>query len=605
MTTRHKLSRYTILILLALACPAGAAFAQTSSPPKNPHNPPLFERFAAPPSGLLRLLLSDRGRGALMRLRPAAAAPFFKALGVKPGTQLTPEQTPDYAPPSGIPAPSRPGDVVSQSPAVLIKQSPQAVTVAGCGSNGTVFNLEPAANAAPQFAETVDFFYNGLGTGLDLVMEGADDFNLGGAAYYVHTSTTGCSPAFEGVLPDLTGLSAETDSSVGAPVVAADPPRGVFYMADMHSGSSNTGGTTAIGLFITSRPNLLNPAVCPPGIQTKAQAKTCWLSGALVNPLPNPMNNYQQDSPSLAVDTRVSGVGVIGPGTIYVTGTEFNFTADTSRIWLVACTEALKCSIPIYVSANDTSAQFSQVAVRADGGITVTYLQSTGTGAVDIKYVACRPQNPKLNPSCAPPVLVNHETQPIPNSLIAETFPVYTTATHTSRTSGGVTQTFVTWNRCKVAPALNFCPDSDVVMKFSTNNGANWSGVVNVNVNSGDQYLPAISTDTSRATVNLAYYDNHVDTQFHHRLLVDLNQILPGATTPTATQAITSTPNDPSGFFLVLGLFDGDHLGLASHGNGVANASRIFTGFSYNLRQGTYSGIPAPQEDNYLQRLFY
>jgi hypothetical protein len=51
--------------------------------------------------------------------------------------------------------------------------------VSGCGANGTVFNLEPAADAAPQNNSSVDFLYNGVAAGADLVVAGANDLRSG------------------------------------------------------------------------------------------------------------------------------------------------------------------------------------------------------------------------------------------------------------------------------------------------------------------------------------------------------------------------------------------------------------------------------------------
>ena len=599
------IKRSVALILLALACSAKWSMAQPPQPiVRNPNNPPLFQRFAAPPSATLRFLLSDRGRKILKRSRTPAAIAVLKALGEDVTSQLpaTPSIPAAEAETQLLPEPEL---LTQPSPRPLIVQSPQTPMVSGCGFNGTVFNLEPAAVGAPQFTEAVDFFYNVTGVGADLVVEGANDFGLGGTGYYVHTAPTGCAPAFQGKLPDLTGLSGEPDSATGEPVVVIGPAHGNAYMADMHLGSGSSGGTTAIGLFRGPRANLLNTVNCPPGTHTTAQAKTCWPLGKLINPLPSPMGQYEQDSPGLAYD---DGNGHVGAGNAYVTGTEFDFKANTSRIWLVACTSGLTCSSPVMISAGDTAAQLSYVQVRPDGGVTITYVQSPNPfGPIDIKYVACLPQGAPVNPSCAPPVLVMHETQPLSGNLIAEPFRVVTFPKHATRVDGGVTQTFVVWDRCKVVPPLSvdFCPDADLRMKYTTNNGASWVGPINVDAGAGDQFFPALSTDSLRKTVNIGYYNNSVDPKFHHRMIVSIRQILPGTTTPTAALAATSTPNDPSSDLFFAGEFIGYYIGLAARGNGSAGASRIYAGYSYNLRQANFGGVAVPQADNYLNRLTY
>jgi hypothetical protein len=245
--------------------------------------------------------------------------------------------------------------------------------------------------------------------------------------------------------------------------------------------------------------------------------------------------------------------------------------------------------------------------VRPDGGVTVTYLSNAGFGSsLDIKFTSCKPAGAPFTPGCSPPVLVSHETQPLAGFLAAEFEEVITFPKHAHRVNAGITQTFVVWDRCKVGMSSFVCPDADITMKYSVNGGATWLGPVNVDISPDDQFFPSITTDSSRGTVNIAYLNNHIDPVFQHRFLVDLVQILPGSTTPTASMAITSTPNDSSSeppVFELVGL--GDSIGLAARGTGPAGASRIYASYGYNLRPGTYSGVAGPQEDNYLTRLTY
>jgi hypothetical protein len=599
------LKRCVSQILIALLCSASWSMAQPQRPIiRNPNNPPLFQRFAAPPSGWLRFLMSSQGRKLLRRSRTPAAMAMLKALGEDITVQPPPaypvlneESAPETAIPSGV-------ETAQQTPnlaAPLIAQSANIPVVNGCGANGTVFNLEPAANAAPQFSEAVDFFYNGVAAGADLVAEGATDFGLSGTSYYVHTATAGCAPAFQGTLPDITpGLSGETDFGQGEAAVVADGRHGYLYMADLHTGSNNSGGTSAIGLFRSFYLDLKNTAKCPAGVHTAAQAKTCWALSKLINPLPGPFGPYQQDLPSLAADVRVGGVGAAN---VYVTGTEFDFNANTSRTWLVACTYFFSCSSPVVISGGDTGAQFSNVQVRPDGGITISYVNESNGNSAAIKYVACLPQGAPVTPSCSPPVLVLNDPAPLSGSLIAEQFSVDTFPKHAHRVVGGVTQTFVVWDRCKVISTQDFCPDADILMKVSTNNGLTWGPLAFVDSSLDDQFFPAVFTDASRNTVNIAYYSNHGDPQFQHRINVILKQILPGSTTPTAALSVTTTPNDPSSDLFFVG--PQDYIGMSAKGTGAAGQSHIYIGFTSNLRQGTYAGIPAPQADNYVARLVY
>jgi hypothetical protein len=604
--------RYVITIVLALACPAAWSMAQPSWPiVRNPDNPPLFQRFLAPPSGVTRFLLSEPGLRLVRKARTPAAIAVLKALG----EPLPPtSQYPAVIPPEGLfsePELEMSSTVEQQMAGVsepLITQMPQAPVVSGCGVDGTVFNLEPAANAAAQNGESTDFIYNGVAPGVDLIVGTANDFRdsfSGITGYYVHRASTGCLANFEGVPPNLVGLGGEAVSANGNPAVTADPAHGAFFIADQHEGANATSGTTAIGLFRTSRANLLSAAVCAAGTQSPAQAAACWPQRVLVNPLPSPMSQYEQEYPSVIVDQRTTGLGA---GDVYVTGTEFDSNANTSRTWLVACKNNLSlCSAPVLVSGSDPDTAFSNVQVRPDGSVTVTYLNLVDFGGpFDIKFVSCEAGGAPFTPGCSPPVLVGHETQPLSGLLAAELELVATFPKHAHRVDAGVTQTFVVWDRCKVGMSSFLCPDADIRMKYSIDGGKTWKGPVNVDVSADDQFFPSITTDSSRRTVNIAYLNNHVDPVFQHRFLVNLVQITPGNTTPTAPIAITSTPNDSSGTpLLIMVTGQGDSIGLAARGTGAAGASRIYASYGYNLRPGTYSGVPGPQQDDYLTRLTY
>ena len=596
------LKRYLSAAICLLFISSSWSIAQAPPVIRNSNNPPLFQSFAAPVSGSTRFLLSEHGLSLLRHSNSPVAVAVLKALGEPlPATS-------DY--PAPIPPQSEP--VIESeaawppaSTAEPVTASPQNVLLNGCGINGTVFNLEPAVNAAPQGGESLDFIYNGGTAGADLVVASANDFRSGivRTFYYTHRTSTGCSPAFEGALPDLMGLSGEADSGDGGAVVAADPARGAFFIADQHLGSNNIGGTTAIGVFRTTSANLVSTAVCPSGTHTSAQAAACWPARRLINPLPKPMIQFSQEFPSLAVDSRTAGLGA---GDVYITGTEFDAGEDTSRTWLVACTNNLGlCSSPVFISGSDSNTLFSDVHVRPDGGITVSYVDEVFSPSTvfDIRYTACQPGGAPFTPVCSPPGLVSAEGNPVEFLMTEPVFPV-TSPKHAHRVDAGVTQTFVVWNRCKVTGSF-LCPDSDVAMKFSTNNGASWSPLTAVDTGPDDQFLPAISTDVSRQTVNIAYFNNHIDPIFQHLVLVDLVQIPTGTTTPTAPINITTTPDDLTTGALGLSFESFESIGLAVKGTGSLGASRIYDSYSYNLRFGSYNGIPGPQQDNYLSSFRY
>jgi hypothetical protein len=144
--------------------------------------------------------------------------------------------------------------------------------VPGCGpASGTRFNLEPRRNAKPQSSPSVDFLRNRVAPGIDLVVGSARDIRgffgrLGGSdsGYYVSRGAD-CAAEFEGGLPRIDGLT-----GFGNAVVAADPARDAFFIADVRLAEGNPN----VGVVRSSATTLLHPTACPPGTHSAAQAAT-------------------------------------------------------------------------------------------------------------------------------------------------------------------------------------------------------------------------------------------------------------------------------------------------------------------------------------------
>jgi hypothetical protein len=299
---------------------------------------------------------------------------------------------------------------------------------------------------------------------------------------------------------------------------------------------------------------------------------------------------------------------------VYVTATEFDFFTRFSRIWLVSCKNDLSaCSSPIIISDSDTATQFSHVSVRPDGRVTVTYVNVAAffprPPVFDIKYVTCDPADAPSTPSCSPPKLVFRETQPLRfgGFLAAQDFRIATYPKHDHQVGGSGIETYVVWDRCKVPLFLGFvCPDADVVLAASNDDGATWSPM-DVNTDPKDQFFPWVKTDRSTNIVNISYYTAEGDF-FGHRVQVVLNHILPGPNTPNPiddTHILTTLLDETSADPVLGGFFFGDYIGLAARGTGIAGACRAYAHFTYNTRLGVYNGVPNPQQDNNLSRLDY
>jgi hypothetical protein len=514
---------------------------------------------------------------------------------------------------------------------------------AACGTaSGTRFNLEPPEDPVPQNGTSVDFLPGQGLSGGDLVVGSANDFRLftpvpaigdflGEAGletetgYYVHrngTDSNPCSPDFEGGLPVLTD-SKFGDTLVGAgdPVVAADSVHRAFFIADIR-GDNSGGDDSAIGLFRSTAANLNDPALCPAGTQTQSQSATCWPTGILVNL--GHFFNPTSVKPELAVDQRASGTG---SGDVYISATESGMSGGNfyQDVYITACKNDLSaCSSSVVVSGKDKYGDLSNLSLRPDGGVTLTYtVFHSGGGAspaeADIKYVACTPNGAPKPVTCQPATLVTHEKQAIPfdifipgTGLEAAQFVLHTFPKHTHRQDQNGIETYVVWERCKVSTVIKFpglafdtqCPDADLVMAASNDNGQTWH-FANVDVGPQDQFQPAVSADPSTNIVNIAYYSSQADP-FQHRAKVLLRQILPGASTPdpvTNATAITTIAMDPNTDPFLQGIFIGYYIGVSARG--VAGGSRAYIHYMHTAVPGIYNGVSDPEQNNHLSSFDY
>lgn len=498
-----------------------------------------------------------------------------------------------------------------------------------CGAAaGTRFNLEPRDNPLPQNGTAVDFLPGaGLGGG-DLVVGAANDMRIltSGSAtapdfrgvfgvtsqtgFYVHrsgSSVNPCTPDFEGgfgvLVNSATGNSL---AGVGFPSVAAHTATQSVFVADSRAGV-NEALESGVGVFRSSAATLNDFSQCPDGTMSESQGAQCWPVRKLVNIT---TGSAITSSPHLTVDDRSGSAG-----DVYVVSTRF--ASGLGSIFLAACRNDLSaCSAAVNVSGVDNS-DLARVAVRPDGGVTVTYTVYSG-GAIGlpaqaaIMYAACAPRGAPAAPVCAAAVQISLEKQAIPfdpfdprSGFGAAQFVMHTFPKHVHRQDTNGIETYVVWERCKVPtavvyPGLTFvsvCPDADLVMAASADNGRTWvTGMVDTGPQ--DQYQAALSVDQSTNVVNIAYYSSQTDP-LQHKAQVLLRQIPPGAATPDpvgASLALTTMPVEPSGDSVLQGIFIGHYLGIASRGN------RAYVHYMHTAVKGTYNGAAAPEQNNHLGR---
>lgn len=476
--------------------------------------------------------------------------------------------------------------------------------------NGTRFNLEPRTNALPQNTESVDFLLNRVSPGVDLVVGAANDgrSSIGGFdAYYVHRSGVGCNVDFEGTLS-----TAAID-----PVVAADPRRDAFFLADLFLSLSEI-----VEVARSTSATLMSTSACPSGTQLNGSNPNCWPTTGIAN-FTNP--NISQAAllnPQIAVDPRTSGTGA---GDVYVVAkfeNSTNFPA-VANVQIIACTnQGLHCGSPAVVSGSDTFGSFPFVQVRHDGTITISYWTFTQPfgnqpNPIDIKFVICTPKGAPNAPVCSTPSLV--ATSDVPGLFVPgdSGFHDLLFPKHVNRLEhNGSFTTFLVYDRCqsiiKTVDAANpACSKIDVVYTFSTNNGMTWSTPAAVESGSGHQFFGNIRNDISTNTVNIAYFSTQ-DDSFFQRAKVRLRQIAANSTTLGAPSILTSSSTDPDSGVPDLiepggqGYIDfGDRLGLAVAGTGSAGQSRAYVHYTWSNVFGTYNGTSQPDQNNTLLSVSY
>lgn len=503
---------------------------------------------------------------------------------------------------------------------LLISYLPATAGTVGCNAvNGSLFNLEPRPNAVVQAGHSVGFLLNGAASGIDLVVEAANDDRFVDG-FYVQRSTADCAPDFEGAIPVI---GADGDSFIpnGQPSLVADPAQSAFFYVDVRFGVNTE--DSAVGINRTTAATLLNSADCPSG--TESNTNPCWPAGT-VNDIAAGGSNIGLFHPTIAVDQRTTGVGA---GDVYTVVTQ-DTPIPNSSVFLTACTNALNsCSTSIEISGIDESnpfMDFGWVQVRPDGGITVTFRATNfpvGIGGVNpekIELVNCTPNGAPTAPTCSAPILITTEEQPIFATLIGDV-PLLgdTIPKHANRleSDGKTVTTFVVWDRC-VAPVVQqqglgvpFCPKLEVVMTTSNDGGATWSPITPVSTSKGQQFFGQPAVDASTGVVSIAYYSTENDP-FIQRPQVFLAQIPAGSTTVSSTQAltsgfadvqVTSVPDWNQPNFTVNGdnqATFGDRLGVAAAGTGTTGQSHAYVGFTWNSVFGTYNGISSPDMNNHL-----
>jgi len=331
-------------------------------------------------------------------------------------------------------------------------------------------------------------------------------------------------------------------------------------------------------------------------------AEQCTLAGGGFN-----------EKPWIAVDQS----GSAAAGSVYVVWSRLGCASgdQSSTILLVKCTNPLTtCSPAVALETTPGTGspldfvQLSHLAVGPTGKVYVTWVLTSGAEpAAEAARIRLKVITPTADlgsvGTVGPLRLVHSETAPIPVDTSAyPTF--YSTATHPHVGVKG-TRAIIVWDR-RTGPAnilLDFWYfNSDIVAKFTDDDGATFSAPQIVSTAPGFQYQPSLCVDTT-GTVVVAYYSHENDAPFSHKQDIYIATSPTGAA-PYTPLRVTPVSNDTEADPLLGDSSIGDYIEVACTGgvgyvHYTANYARKETSFF----DGGSTSLLVRQQDNFLGKV--
>ena len=396
----------------------------------------------------------------------------------------------------------------------------------------------------------------------------------------------------DGDLPKVTlPLTSSPTLSGGDPAVDSSST-GAFYFSNLYYNFSTSKFAGCPKKAPCESAILVFPSVSPSSLSS-CLGTGCWGSPKIVvdttfteTPAGGGVFN---DKDWMAVDRTSHASG------LYITYTAFNLGNSQSTMDMVRCTYDLtSCSTSTVISGSDVSTQGSFVAVRPDGSIAVVYV-SYDMAPFKIRGVQCSPGT-GVTFTCTAPTTIATITNGF-SSLVNDDFRVPTLPqVAVDYGNAHPDRVIVVWQECMTEGVagstfviLN-CPQPFIRAAY-TDAVAMAGPWTTVNATSNG-FFPTIAIDSSKGTVNVAYYST-INDPWAHRLDLFVSQYPSGAFpgTPTVTR-ITTTSDEPDADPLLRGGFFGDYIQT------TANSGTVYLAYTANYAQrGT---PPSYGQDNYL-----
>jgi hypothetical protein len=289
----------------------------------------------------------------------------------------------------------------------------------------------------------------------------------------------------------------------------------------------------------------------------------------------------------------------------------------SAEIYAVRCDRNLvTCTPPIPISVDDFDVQFSDVTIADDGRVYVTWSEIIGElpDDPDCPVDGCPGQTFVHKLRVAPPGstvfgperIVHREEKPIPfgGFMHANDWRVATYPKNEVVPRGAGNRTFVVWDRCRYRPLESICEESEILLKWSDNDGMTWQGPREISAD-GDNYFPTIGWNQNARHPELvfAWFTNRYDEPFHNAQDVEYRTLDPNRLRGPRPTRITRSSNESEADPILGGFFIGDYIEVTAVGD------RAWVGYNANYRKeqllGPFGveGIPVSQQDNYLARL--
>jgi hypothetical protein len=425
------------------------------------------------------------------------------------------------------------------------------------------------------------------------------------------SSSSGASVLKDGQLQPVFILGEKVPSG-GDPVLAVDRAGNYFYGSvyfDPISFTPNNGVViarspkfgSATGIFSAACPGGDGNINCWPTVKLVA-GEACTTSGGHFN-----------DKDYIAVDDSTS----VAAGSVYVVWSKLGCAnSDSSSAIVVAkCTNTLSsCTAPVTLeSTPGTGAvidelQLSHIAISpVNGKVYLTWdkffgtLGSTATDTIRMRVISPSASAASVG-TLGPLRTVVSETQPIPLEL-ANPYPGQfriSTYPHVGIKGG---RAIVVWDRRTTKSLLieTFFFDSDILARFTDNDGASFSATQTVSSAANFQYQPAICLDPVSGRVVVPYYSAQNDSVAKHRqdIYVSISPTGAAPYTPLRVTPVSNvTENNP-----VLGdSFIGDYLEAACGPNfALVHYTANYTAKS----DAPFDPVPAiiPQQDTFMAKV--